>query len=102
MLNMILAGLVTTREERRSSENRLTSLFEPLCRVLASTPPTLISAASMSCGVSSPQESDLLAMWISRLAEEYGLATTVTASDKRLRASFARLAGVEGQPNAGS
>jgi hypothetical protein len=69
------------------------------CCVLDSTPPSLISAASISCAVSSPEEGYLLATWIHELAAEHRLVATVTVGGRRLRARFTRPDGVPEPPD---
>jgi len=97
-MKVLLAVLARCRHHD-TSRDRVSALLASGCRVLASTSPTLVSAASISCAVSSPEEGDLLVARVRRLAAEHRLTATVTVDGRRLRARFARLDGVREQPN---
>ena len=98
MWPVLLAALARCRR-RDTSRDVVGTLLASGCRVLTSTPPTLINAASISCAVSSPEEGDLLAARVRRLAAEHRLAATVTVDGGRLRARFTRPDGVREQPD---
>jgi len=91
----LLPALLACQRRRGTGREAASTLVDPGCRVLTCTPPTLISAVSISCAVSSPEEADLLATRANRLAAEHGLAATVTVVGRRLRAKFVRLDGVQ-------
>ena len=98
MWPVLLAALACCRR-RDTSRDVVGTLLASDCRVLTSTPPALINAASISCAVSSPEEGDLLAARVQRLAAEHRLAATVTVDGGRLRARFTRPDGVREQPD---
>ena len=87
----VLLAVLARYRRRDPSGDTVGTLLASGCRVLSSTPPTLISAASISCAVHSPEEGDLLAARVHRLAAEHRLAATVTVDGNRLRARFVRL-----------
>jgi len=97
----ILVAALASHRPRGMSRDVVSALLGSGCGVLISTPPTLISAASISCAVPSPEEGNLLAMLVQQLAEEHRLIATVTVRGKRLRARFARLESVQ-EPQNGS
>ena len=71
------------------------ALLSAGCSVLASTSPALVSATSISCAVPSPEEGELLAIVVRRLAKDNRLMATVTVRGKRLRVRLARLESVQ-------
>src|SRR3989304_1626479 len=68
MWPIISTVLAHYHRERDTSRDAVSTLLASGCRVLTSTPPALINAASISCAVSSPEEGDLLAARVRRLA----------------------------------
>jgi hypothetical protein len=90
----VLPALLGCQRHRGTSHDKVSAVLASGCRVLASTSPALISAASVSCAVSSPEEGYFLSTWIRGLAAEHGLVATVMIGGGRLRATFARLDGV--------
>ena len=95
----LMLAVLARHRRRQPPRDAVSTLLASGCRVLASTPPTLISAASISCAVSSPEEGDLFAAHVRRLASEHRLTATVTVDGKRLRARFARQDGAGERPN---
>ncbi len=95
----VLLAIFASYQRRGASRDAVSALLVSGCRVLTSTPPTLISAASISCAVSSPEEGALLAMLVHQLAAEHRLAAAVTVDGKRLRVRFARPDSVGGPPS---
>ena len=91
----VLPAVIACHRRRGTSRAALSALLASGCCVLDSTPPSLISAASIFCAVSSPEEGYVLATWIHELAAEHRLAATVTVGGNRLRARFTRLDSVE-------
>lgn len=90
----VLPALLAFRRRRGTSHETASALLASGCHVLSSTPPALISAASISCPLSSAQEGDLLAAQVHQLAAEHRLVAKVTVGRRLLRATFARLDGV--------
>lgn len=61
------------------------------CRLLVSTPQTLVSSTSVSCAIPSPEEGTLLAEKARELAARHRLIATVKAGGNRFRVRFARM-----------
>jgi hypothetical protein len=95
----VLAAALAFCHRRNTSCDAISATLLCGCHILVSTPPTLISAASISCAVSSAEEGDLLATRIHQLAAEHRLIATVTVTGKRLRARFTRADSVGEMPN---
>jgi hypothetical protein len=87
----VVPTVLACHRRRGTSSAALSALVASGCCVLDSTPPALISAASISCAVSSPEEGYLLVTWIHELAAEHRLVATVTVAGRRLRVRFTRL-----------
>jgi hypothetical protein len=96
---LVMPTVPACHRRRGTSRAAVSALLASGCCVLDSTPPALISAASISCAVSSPEEGYLLVTWIHELAAERRLAATVTVNGRRLRATFTRLDGVPEPPD---
>jgi hypothetical protein len=97
----VLLAVLARQQRRGESRDAVSASLLSGCLLLASTPPTLISAASISCAVSSPEETALLAARVRQLAAEHRLAAMVTVDGKRLRVRFARPDSV-GEPPSGA
>jgi hypothetical protein len=95
----ILPAFLACQHRRGTPPDTVSALLASGLDVLASTPPTLISAASIFCAVSSAEEGYLLATRVCQLAAQHRLVATVTVGGRRLRARFARLDGVPEPPD---
>jgi hypothetical protein len=86
----VLAALVFASYWSDTPLDATSTLLASSCGLLASTRPTLVSATSVSCTVSSAEEGELLAIAAHKLAAEHRLVATVTIGDNRFRVRFAR------------
>jgi hypothetical protein len=102
MTYSIVVAMMVTRKSNDSPSLARSALLTSGCRLLASTWPALVRAASVSCGVSSSEEGELLAVTAGRLAAEYGLVAITSVGDNRLRVRFVRQGGDEEVPNGGT
>jgi hypothetical protein len=89
----LVPAVSASQSGRGTSREKVSTLLVSSCLVLASTPPALISGASVSCRLSSAGEGDLLATRVRELAAQHRLIATVTVDGRRLRATFTRLDG---------
>jgi len=98
----VLAALVLARHWSDTPFEAASTLLASGCVFLVSTPSALVSATSVSCGVSSCEEGELLSMRAHQLAAKHGLVATVTVGDNRFRVRFARVEANLELPNGGA
>jgi hypothetical protein len=100
---MMYVGIAAPSEDRdspRTSREEFSALLISACRLLASTPPELASACSVSGSVSSDGQLALLALEAERIAAQHGVVSTVTVCDGRLQVRFVRSQGAPKRRNA--
>jgi hypothetical protein len=90
-----MVALMAARGWNDSPSSASSALLTLGCRLLVSTQPALVRTASVSCGVSSSEEAELLAARACRLAAEFRLVAITSISDHRLRVRFVRPDGDE-------
>jgi hypothetical protein len=87
----VIAALALAQHSGDAPHDATSTLLASSCWLLVSTPPTLVSATSISGPILSPAEGALLAETACQLATQHRLAATVQVAGNRLRATFARL-----------
>ena len=97
----VLCSLVLARYSGDRRYDETSKLLASGCRLLVSTPRTLVSGTSVSCAIPSPEEGALLAEKAQELAARHRLIATVKVSGNRFRVRFARLQQGLELPNGG-
>lgn len=87
----VLCALVLARYSGDKRYDATSGLLASGCRLLVSTPRTLVSGTSVSCAIPSPEEGALLAEKAQELAARHRLIATVKVSGNRFRVRFARM-----------
>jgi hypothetical protein len=90
-MDPVPCALVLARHSGDKRHEATSTLLASGCRLLVSTPGTLVSGTSISCAIPSPEEGTLLAERARELAARHRLIAAVKVSGNRFRVRFARM-----------